>query len=79
MNGLVWLDEQGLLNDRTQVVHAVYVDEDGIRRLPRVGAAMVHCPGSNLYGGRCRAHPGDAKGRCSRRDRNKRSGEQQRP
>jgi 5-methylthioadenosine/S-adenosylhomocysteine deaminase len=51
MSDLAWLSEVGLLTDRTLVVHAVQVDEDGLDLLARTGASVSHCPAANLYGG----------------------------
>ncbi|MFW6079227.1 MAG: amidohydrolase family protein [Gemmatimonadota bacterium] len=39
----------GLVDDRLLVVHAVGVDDDGIERLRRAGAAMAWCPTSNAF------------------------------
>jgi cytosine/adenosine deaminase-related metal-dependent hydrolase len=43
------LDRLGYLDDRLLAVHAVGVDEDGIRRLRSSGAAVVWCPTSNEF------------------------------
>jgi cytosine/adenosine deaminase-related metal-dependent hydrolase len=43
------LDAMGLLDSRLLAVHGVGVDEDGIGRLRRAGAAIVWCPTSNLF------------------------------
>ena len=42
-----YLDELGVLAARPTLVHAVHVVDDDIRRLQRVGCAVVHCPRSN--------------------------------
>jgi cytosine/adenosine deaminase-related metal-dependent hydrolase len=43
------LGRLGYLDDRLLAVHAVGVDEDGIRRLRASGAAVVWCPTSNAF------------------------------
>jgi cytosine/adenosine deaminase-related metal-dependent hydrolase len=43
------LDEMGLLDRDLLAVHCVGVDDDGILRLRRSGAALVWCPTSNLF------------------------------
>lgn len=43
------LERRGLLTHRLLAVHAVGVDEDGVRRLRAAGAAVVWCPTSNLF------------------------------
>lgn len=40
---------QGLLDERFLGVHLVGIDEDGIARLDRAGAAAIWCPSSNRY------------------------------
>lgn len=42
-----WLDSIGLLGPDTQVVHAVWIDEEEIEILAGRGATVVHCPVSN--------------------------------
>jgi len=43
-----YVDELGLLSERMNVIHAVWVDDDDIGRLARSGAQVVHNPISNL-------------------------------
>lgn len=43
-----YLADAGALGRQTLVVHAVQVDEDDIATLARSGAAVVHCPRSNM-------------------------------
>ena len=43
------LDRRGLLDARLIAVHAVGVDDDGVDRLRRAGAAVVWCPTSNVF------------------------------
>jgi 5-methylthioadenosine/S-adenosylhomocysteine deaminase len=50
MTDLAWLEAMGLLTERTLVAHAVHLDKEGIQLLARSGAAVAHCPVSNLYG-----------------------------
>jgi 5-methylthioadenosine/S-adenosylhomocysteine deaminase len=42
------VDEHGLLNENSLVVHAVWVDRDDIERLARSGCTVAHNPISNL-------------------------------
>jgi 5-methylthioadenosine/S-adenosylhomocysteine deaminase len=42
------LDRLGLLDPGTLLVHAVWVDEEDIRRIADTGCAVVHCPESNM-------------------------------
>ncbi len=42
------VDDLGLLSDRMNVIHAVWIDDDDIARLARSGAQVVHNPVSNL-------------------------------
>jgi 5-methylthioadenosine/S-adenosylhomocysteine deaminase len=50
-----WLAALGALDERTRIVHGVWVSENEIASLARAGAALVHCPGSNMFlgDGRC--------------------------
>lgn len=43
-----YLDRLGLLNIRTLLMHAVWVDETDIRTLARQAASVAHCPESNM-------------------------------
>jgi 5-methylthioadenosine/S-adenosylhomocysteine deaminase len=42
------LDASGLLHDRTVLAHAVHLSDDEIARIADSGAAVAHCPVSNL-------------------------------
>ena len=42
-----WLDSIGVLDENTQIVHAVWVDRDEIDLLARRRATVIHCPVSN--------------------------------
>jgi 5-methylthioadenosine/S-adenosylhomocysteine deaminase len=43
-----YLDDLGLLDGGTLLVHGVWLDDDDIRRIADGGAALVHCPESNM-------------------------------
>jgi len=43
------LDRRGLLDERTVIVHGVAIDEAGHELLTQRGAALIWCPGSNLF------------------------------
>jgi 5-methylthioadenosine/S-adenosylhomocysteine deaminase len=43
-----WLAEHGVLSDRCLCIHAVQIDAADIRQLADTGAAVAHCPLSNL-------------------------------
>jgi 5-methylthioadenosine/S-adenosylhomocysteine deaminase len=43
-----YLDDLGLLDEGTLLVHGVWLDAADIRRVAASGAAMVHCPESNM-------------------------------
>jgi 5-methylthioadenosine/S-adenosylhomocysteine deaminase len=45
---VAYLDEVGLLGSGTAVIHAVWVDDEDVRRLAASGATVVHNPSSNL-------------------------------
>jgi 5-methylthioadenosine/S-adenosylhomocysteine deaminase len=44
---VAWLEEHGVLSERTLCIHAVRVAGQDIGRLVRAGAAVAHCPLSN--------------------------------
>jgi cytosine/adenosine deaminase-related metal-dependent hydrolase len=44
---IAWLDEHGILTDRTLCIHAVQVTPSDVRRMAEKGAAVSHCPLSN--------------------------------
>jgi 5-methylthioadenosine/S-adenosylhomocysteine deaminase len=44
---VAWLDEHGVLSDRTLCIHVVQVDAEDVDRLAAAGAAIAHCPLSN--------------------------------
>jgi cytosine/adenosine deaminase-related metal-dependent hydrolase len=46
-----WLDEHGVLTERTLCIHVVQATAMDIDRLARVGAAIAHCPLSNAAHG----------------------------
>lgn len=43
-----YTDELGLLSDRMNVIHAIWVDDSDIARLAKSGAVVAHNPNSNL-------------------------------
>ncbi len=43
-----YADDLGLLNDRVNVIHAVWVDDDDLDRIAAAGAVVAHNPVSNL-------------------------------
>ena len=45
---LAYADDVGLLSDDNFLAHAVHVDDSEIERLGASGAAVVHCPASNM-------------------------------
>ena len=47
MRPITWLDSLGALGPNTQLVHAVWLDNDEIRLIKERGASVVHCPVSN--------------------------------
>ncbi len=44
---VTWLDQLGVLDENTHVVHAVWVDDNEIETLKQRNALVVHCPVSN--------------------------------
>ncbi len=44
---VLWLDQIGVLDERTHIVHAVWVEETEMERLAQRAALVVHCPVSN--------------------------------
>jgi 5-methylthioadenosine/S-adenosylhomocysteine deaminase len=44
---VAWLNEIGVLDEQTEIVHAVWVTENEIALLAESGATVVHCPVSN--------------------------------
>lgn len=43
------LHQRGLLNERTHMAHAVWLDADEIKLAADAGATAMHCPVSNMY------------------------------
>lgn len=48
LDELQYLESVGISGPRAALAHCVWVDEDGIRNLARLGTNVVHCPSSNL-------------------------------
>jgi 5-methylthioadenosine/S-adenosylhomocysteine deaminase len=46
-----WLDQHSVLTERTLCIHAVQVTSEDVERLAQSGAAVAHCPRSNLVHG----------------------------
>jgi 5-methylthioadenosine/S-adenosylhomocysteine deaminase len=44
---VAWLDEHGVLGERTLAIHVVRVDADDVSRLRRSRTSVAHCPHSN--------------------------------
>jgi cytosine/adenosine deaminase-related metal-dependent hydrolase len=44
---VTWLDEHGVLSDRTLCIHVVQAGPADVQRLARANAAVAHCPLSN--------------------------------
>jgi len=44
-----WLHHLGLLASDLQLVHAIHIDERELDMVAESGAAVVHCPTSNMY------------------------------
>ena len=49
MRQVHWLDSLGVLNERWQLVHCVWLDENEKRIVVERGCTIVHCPVSNMY------------------------------
>lgn len=46
---LAWIASLGSLDERIRIVHGVWLEEEEITALGRVGGGLIHCPGSNLF------------------------------
>jgi cytosine/adenosine deaminase-related metal-dependent hydrolase len=46
-----YLDDLGVLDDRTLIVHGVHLDDAGLARLATLGCTLVTCPRSNRWVG----------------------------
>jgi 5-methylthioadenosine/S-adenosylhomocysteine deaminase len=44
-----WLADLGVLDERWQLVHGVWLDEQEMDLIAEAGSTMVHCPVSNMY------------------------------
>ena len=44
-----WLRDIGVLNERWQLVHCVWLEEDEMKMIADAGSVIVHCPVSNMY------------------------------
>ena len=45
---IAWLDQLGVLAARPLLAHGVQVDADDVARIAQAGAAVAHCPRSNM-------------------------------
>lgn len=52
---IAWLDELGVLDRRSLLVHCVHCSDEDVARVRRAGARIVSCPRSNRYLGVGRA------------------------
>ena len=44
-----WLHSLGVLDERWQLVHCVWLEEDEMDLIADAGSTIVHCPVSNMY------------------------------
>ncbi|WP_237690698.1 amidohydrolase family protein [Paenibacillus caui] len=49
MRNLELLNDIGLLGDKTQVVHGIWLDDGELETIAKHKATVVHCPVSNMY------------------------------
>ena len=48
MRHIPWLEGLGMLSERTQLVHSVWLDDHELEQISQYGAVVVHCPISNM-------------------------------
>jgi len=48
LSPVAYLNKQGILDEKTLMVHCVWVDEDDIETIAKTGARVAHCPESNM-------------------------------
>ena len=48
MSPIAYLNSLGMLSKKTLLAHCVHVDAEDISIIAETGAAVLHCPGSNL-------------------------------
>ena len=46
---LAWMASLGAVDERLRIVHGVWLDDEEIALLGRVGGGLIHCAGSNLF------------------------------
>jgi 5-methylthioadenosine/S-adenosylhomocysteine deaminase len=46
---LAWIASLGALDEHIRIVHGVWLEDEEIASLGRVGGGLIHCPGSNLF------------------------------
>ncbi len=44
-----WLADLGVLDERWQLVHCVWLDDEEMDLIARAGSTIIHCPVSNMY------------------------------
>jgi len=49
LRNLELLSEVGLLSEKTQVVHGIWLDDGELETIRELRASVVHCPVSNMY------------------------------
>ena len=46
---VVWRHREGLLDEYAALAHAVWLDDEEVKRVGETGAGVAHCPTSNCY------------------------------
>ncbi|MHA2059648.1 MAG: amidohydrolase family protein, partial [Candidatus Ranarchaeia archaeon] len=49
MRGVEWLHQKGVLGDKIQLAHGIWLSDNEIRLLKQSGGSVIHCPASNAY------------------------------
>ncbi len=45
----VWMQREGLLDERAALAHGVWLDDEEVAHIGEAGAGVAHCPTSNCY------------------------------